>query len=105
MTGEEIDKLVDENPYYSKATIPGGLYEGNAEDTETFGVRATMVSSDQVDEETVYQVVKAVFENFDRFKKLHPAFENLTKEEMISAGNSAPLHPGAERYYKEAGLL
>lgn len=105
VTGEEIDKLVDENPYYSKATIPGGLYEGNAEDTETFGVRATMVSSDQVDEETVYQVVKAVFENFDRFKKLHPAFENLTKEEMISAGNSAPLHPGAERYYKEAGLL
>ncbi|MEP0509046.1 MAG: TAXI family TRAP transporter solute-binding subunit [Aurantimonas coralicida] len=105
VTGEEIDKLVDENPYYSKATIPGGLYEGNAGDTETFGVRATMVSSDQVDEETVYQVVKAVFENFDRFKKLHPAFENLTKEEMISAGNSAPLHPGAERYYKEAGLL
>ncbi|EAS48512.1 TRAP transporter solute receptor, TAXI family [Aurantimonas manganoxydans SI85-9A1] len=105
VTGAEIDKLVDENPYYSKATIPGGLYEGNAEDTETFGVRATMVSSDQVDEETIYQVVKAVFENFDRFKKLHPAFENLTKEEMISAGNSAPLHPGAERYYKEAGLL
>ena len=105
ITGPEIDKLVEENPYYSAATIPGGLYEGNPDETQTFGVRATMVSSDQVDEETVYQVVKAVFDNFDRFKKLHPAFENLTKEEMSKAGLSAPLHPGAERYFKEAGLL
>jgi len=105
ITGPEIDKLVEENPYYSAATIPGGLYEGNPDETQTFGVRATMVSSDQVDEETVYQVVKAVFDNFDRFKKLHPAFENLTKEEMTKAGLSAPLHPGAERYFKEAGLL
>jgi len=50
-------------------------------------------------------VTKAVFENFDDFKKLHPAFENLKKEEMVKDGLSAPLHPGAEKYYKEAGLL
>ena len=105
VTGPEIDKLVEDNPYYAKATIPGGMYEGNPDATETFGVRATMVSSDKVDEETVYQTVKAVFENFDRFKKLHPAFADLKKEEMVKLGNSAPLHPGAERYYKEAGLL
>lgn len=105
VTGPEIDKLVEENQYYSAATIPGGLYEGNDAETQTFGVRATMVSSEDADEETIYQVVKAVFDNFDRFKKLHPAFENLTKEEMTKAGLSAPLHPGAERYFKEAGLL
>ena len=105
VTGPEIDKLVADNPFYAKATVPGGMYNGNPDDVETFGVRATFVTSASVDEELVYQVVKAVFENFDRFKRLHPAFETLTKEEMISSGLSAPLHPGAERYYKEAGLM
>ena len=103
--GPEIEKLVGENSYYSMATIPGGMYKGSDADTTTFGVRATFVSSASVDEETIYQVVKAVFENFDRFKGLHPAFANLKEEEMIAAGLSAPLHPGAERYYKERGWL
>ncbi len=103
--GPEIDALVEENSYYAKATIPGGMYKGSDEDTNTFGVKATFVSSASVDEETIYQVVKAVFDNFDRFKGLHPAFANLTQEEMIADGLTAPLHPGAERYYKEQGWL
>jgi TRAP transporter TAXI family solute receptor len=103
--GPEVDQLVADNAYYSKATIPGGMYRGSDGDTATFGVRATFVSSAEVPEEVIYQVVKAVFENFDDFKKLHPAFANLTKEEMVSASLSAPLHPGAEKYYKEAGLM
>jgi uncharacterized protein len=103
--GPEIDQLVEENQYYSKATIPGGMYRGTEEDTETFGVRATFVARADVPDEVVYAVVKAVFENFEDFKKLHPAFANLTKEEMVSAALSAPLHPGAKRYYEEAGLL
>ncbi len=103
--GPEIQALIDENPYYAAATIPGGMYNGNADDVQTFGVKATFVSAASVDDEVVYQTVKAVFENFDRFKKLHPAFETLTKEDMVSTGLSAPLHPGAERYYREAGLL
>ena len=105
VTGPEIEKLIEENPYYAKATIPGGMYNGNPDDVETFGVKATFVASADTDEEIVYQTVKAVFENFDRFKQLHPAFANLEKEQMVSDGLSAPLHPGAERYYKEAGLL
>ena len=105
VTGPEIDKLIDENPYYAKATVPGGMYNGNPDDVETFGVKATFVAGADVDEEIVYQTVKAVFENFDRFKQLHPAFATLEKEQMISDGLSAPLHPGAERYYKEAGLM
>jgi len=105
VTGEAIDKLVSENPYYAKATIPGGLYKGNDEDTETFGVKATFVTSSDVDDDVVYTVVKAVFDNFDRFKGLHPAFANLKEEDMISGGLSAPLHPGAEKYYKERGWI
>ncbi|MDI5934463.1 TAXI family TRAP transporter solute-binding subunit [Halomonas kalidii] len=103
--GEEIDALIEEYPYYSKAVIPGGLYEGNDEDVNTFGVSATLVSSASVDEDVVYEAVKTVFENFDRFKRLHPAFENLNEEEMISQGLSAPLHDGAKRYYVERGWM
>lgn len=105
VTGPEIDALVTEHDYYRTATIPGGMYRGTDGDTATFGVGATFVSSAKVPEETIYQVVKAVFENFDDFKKLHPAFANLKKEEMIKDGLSAPLHDGAAKYYKEAGLL
>ena len=105
VTGPEIDALVADNPYYAKATIPGGMYAGTDADVETFGVKATFVTSADVDDETVYQVVKAVFDNFDRFKGLHPAFANLSEEEMITQGLSAPLHPGAEKYYQERGWL
>ncbi|WP_193139639.1 MULTISPECIES: TAXI family TRAP transporter solute-binding subunit [unclassified Meridianimarinicoccus] len=105
VTGESVDKLVADNPYFRKATIPGGMYRGNDNDTETFGVGATFVTSTAVSDETVYQLVKAVFENFDDFKKLHPAFANLKQEEMVKDGLSAPLHPGAEKYYKEQGLI
>ena len=105
VTGEAIETLVADNSYYAEATVPGGMYTGNDEDVKTFGVKATFVTSAAVDEDTVYQTVKAVFDNFDRFKKLHPAFESLTEEEMISDGLSAPLHPGAEKYYKEQGWM
>lgn len=100
-----IDTLVNDNSYYRKATIPGGMYQGNPDDVVTFGVGATIVSSASVPDDVVYHVVKAVFENFDTFRKLHPAFENLSKEEMVRDALTAPLHPGAEKYYKEAGLL
>ncbi|MGN7754150.1 TAXI family TRAP transporter solute-binding subunit [Sinorhizobium sp. 22678] len=105
LTGEVVDKLVADNPYYAKATIPGGLYNNNPEDTETFGVLATLVTSADVPEESVYALTKAVFENFDEFKSLHPAFANLEPAKMIKDGLSAPLHPGAEKYYKEKGWL
>ncbi len=102
--GEAIDKLVADNPYYRKAAIPAGMYNNDA-DIPTFGVGATFVSSADVPEDVVYVVVKAVFENFDQFKKLHPAFEHLKEEEMIKDGLSAPLHDGAVKYYKERGWM
>jgi TRAP transporter TAXI family solute receptor len=103
--GPEIQGLIDNNPYYAAATVPGGMYKGTDSDVNTFGVKATFVTSADVDEDVVYQTVKAVFDNFDRFKRLHPAFENLTEEEMISGGLSAPLHDGAAKYYRERGWI
>lgn len=105
VTGDAVSKLVKDNDYYRKAIIPGDMYRGNPDDVVTFGVGATFVSSSKAPEDTVYHVVKAVFENFDSFRKLHPAFANLKKEEMVKDGLSAPLHPGAAKYYKEAGLI
>jgi TRAP transporter TAXI family solute receptor len=105
VSGDAVDSLVNDNPYYRTATIPGGMYRGNDEDTQTFGVGATFVSSDAVSEDAVYTVVKAVFENFDDFKGLHPAFANLDPQEMATAGLSAPLHAGAAKYYKEQGWI
>ncbi len=102
--GPAIDKLVADNPYYRTASIPAGMYN-NENDIMTFGVGATFVSSADVSDEVVYVVVKAVFENFDDFKKLHPAFANLSEAEMITDSLSAPLHPGAEKYYKERGWM
>ena len=100
-----VDKLVKENPYYAAVDIPGGLYPGNPNPTRTYGVLATVVTSAKVPEATVYEVVKAVFENFDEFKKLHPALAHLDPKKMVKDGLSAPLHPGAAKYYKEKGWL
>ncbi len=105
VTGPVIDQLVADNPFYAKATVPGGMYRGTDADVETFGVKATFVSSAAVPDDVVYEIVKAVFDNFDRFKGLHPAFATLTEEEMISTGLSAPIHPGAMRYYVERGWM
>lgn len=105
VTGPDIDKLLEEKTYYTKAEIPGGLYRGNDEPTPSIGGKAVLSTTDSVDAEVVYQLVKAVFENIDRFKRLHPAFAELEPEDMIEVGLTAPLHEGAERYYKERGWL
>ena len=105
LTGPAVDKLVADKPYYAKAIIPAGLYPNNPDATNTYGVLATVVSSSKVPADTVYAVVKAVFDNFEEFKKLHPALANLKPENMIKDGLSAPLHDGALRYYKEKGWI
>lgn len=101
-----IDSLLTKYPYYAPATIAISNYPGaqNDKDVQTFGVKATFVTSAKVPDNVVYAITKEVFDNFDEFKKLHPAYANLTKENMLQ-GLSAPIHPGAMKYYKEAGLM
>ncbi|WP_291571055.1 TAXI family TRAP transporter solute-binding subunit [Bradyrhizobium sp.] len=105
LTGPAIDALLNAHPYYARATIPGGMYANNANPTETYGVLATVITSAKAADTTVYALVKAVFDNFDEFKKLHPAFANLDPKDMIKNGLSAPLHPGAIKFYKEKGWM
>jgi len=103
--GPAVDTLVKDNSFYRYASVPADMYTGNPEAAKTMGVGATFVSSSDVSADVIYEVVKAVFENFEDFKKLHPAFKHLKKTEMVSASLSAPLHDGAMKYYKEAGLI
>lgn len=105
ITGPAIDALVKKYSYLGYATIPGGMYANNPQPTNTYGVLATMVTSSKVPADTVYAVTRAVFENFEEFKKLHPAFANLDPKTMVSSGLSAPLHEGALRYYREKGWM
>jgi len=105
LAGPAIEKLLAENPYYAKATIPGGMFVANPQATETYGVIATLVAPAAMDDDVVYELVRATFENFDEFKRLHPAFTHLEPSAMVKDGLSAPLHPGAERYYRERGWM
>lgn len=105
MVDAAIDSLVAKHPYYAKVSIPGGIYAGNPNPTPTYGVLATMVTSAKVSPDVVYTITKAVFENLDEFKKLHPAFAHLDAKNMIKDGLSAPIHEGAMRYYKEKGWI
>jgi len=105
LTGPAINALLKKYPYYSVATIPGGMYANNPTPATTYGVMATLVVSAKQPDDVVYHLVKATFDNFDEFKQLHPAFANLDPKAMIKAGLSAPLHPGALKYYKEKGWL
>lgn len=103
LSGEGIDKLLADNSAYAPATIPGGMYPGNPDDLPSWGPKATIVTSAEASDEVVYEVVKAIFENFDGFRKLHPAFANLKETEMVSDGLTAEIHPGAMKYYQERG--
>lgn len=105
LEGQVIDQLVNDYAYYTYETIPGGLYSGVDNDLSSFGMKATVVTSTKLSDEAAYNIVKTVFENFSTFKRLHPAFAHLKKEDMVKNGLSAPLHPGAVKYYKEVGLL
>jgi hypothetical protein len=107
IAGEGIGRLIEERTYYTKTILPVAEFYGGAVDAvnvETFGVMATLCTSILVPEYVVYVITREVFENFDHFKKQHPAYGSLTKEGMLK-GLSAPLHPGAMKYFKEAGLM
>ena len=100
-----IKKIVKNNSYYAYATIPGGMYIGNPDDIKSFGVKATFLATEELDDDVAYEIVKAVFDNFDSFKTLHPVFQTLSPKDVIYGGNTAPLHDGAKRYFLEKGLI
>lgn len=105
VSGPAIDRMLSEHREYERATIPGGTYPGIPADVRTLGVRAVVVASLQVSDTMTYEVTRAVFDNLDAFRRLHPAFDTLSVADMVDLSDRAPIHPGALRYYRERGWL
>lgn len=106
VSGPDVDAFIKRFPFYSVATIPGNMYHGNPKPVKTFGVRAVLFASSDMDPDVAYQIVKAVFDNLDNFKTLHPVFATLNARDMASGAEEiAPLHDGAAKYFREKGLL
>jgi len=105
VAGPPIDRLLATHPYYIASFIPGGMYPGNPDDVPTIGTQAVLVTSSNQPDELAYAVVKAVFENFADFRRLHPALSTLDIKDMVPSEAVIPIHPGALKYYREAGLV
>ena len=105
VSGAEIDKLVADNQFLASSEVPMGVYSDSDVLVPSFGVIVTAVTSADFDEQTAYRVVKSVFDNLDYMKRLHRALGNLVPARMMAAGLSAPLHPGAIRYFRESGMM
>jgi len=103
--GRAIDRMLSEYQEYERATIPGGTYPATPADVPTFGVRAMVVTTARMPDAAAYEIIRAVFDNFDDFRHLHPAFEALSVAEMVRTTGRAPIHAGAARYYREHGWL
>ena len=102
--GKPIDDLVAKYSYYAKGIISGTFYKGVEHDTPSIGVKAVLCTKDTIDEKFVYALTKTILDNFDAFKKLHPAYKTITKESLLD-GLAVPQHPGATKAFKEAGLI
>ena len=102
---KRVDKLVKGHPYYSRVTIPAGMYPNNTRRTRTFGVSATIVTTTLMSNADAGKVVKAVFAQLPKLKNLHPALKTLNAKRMVKDGLTAPLHPGARAYFKAAGMM
>lgn len=105
VSGPGIDRMLSEYREYERAVIRGGTYPDNPADVRTFAVRAVVITSTRVSDTTAYEITRAVFDNFDAFRRLHPAFETLSVADMVQSSGRAPIHAGAVRYYRERGWL
>ncbi|HHW67303.1 TAXI family TRAP transporter solute-binding subunit [Defluviitalea raffinosedens] len=101
---EHAAKLIEKYPFYTKFSVPGGSYKGVDTDVQTVAVVATYIVSDSLSEDLVYNMTKALFENADEIANAHPKGAELNPEYSVSS-ISIPIHPGAEKYYKEIGVL
>ncbi len=101
---EHAKKIADKYSFYTIETIPAGTYKGTDEDTQALAIKATLAVSAKLDTETVYQMTKTLFENLDKLGTAHAKGKEVSGEKAVT-GCSVPFHPGAEKYFKEAGLI
>ncbi len=103
-TDEEYAKIKNVAPYYGQFVVPANLYAGIDKDVQTVGIKSTLITSAEMDEEVVYNLVKEIYENHEAIKGDHKALEVVTLEEALNGLPPVPLHKGAIRYYEEKGI-
>ena len=101
--GDAAKKICEKYGYYTQTTIPGGTYKGTDDDTPALAIKATLAVSSKLDEQTVYQMTKALFENLDELATAHAKGKEVSAKAAVT-GVSVPFHPGAKKYFKEIGL-
>ncbi|MDY5350184.1 MAG: TAXI family TRAP transporter solute-binding subunit [Candidatus Ventricola sp.] len=102
---ETVEALKAEYPWYAQSVIPAGTYAGQDEDVPTSAVKLTLFITADVDEETVYQMTKVFWENWDMLTETHAALKKADPKEACSDVAGVPIHEGAARYYREIGIL
>ena len=102
--GPALDKIIADEPLYTTSVVPADTYRNNPNPVPGLGLTATLLTTDRVDADVVYEATKALFVGLDRLREASPIFRSLSAEQMAHDGLSAPLHEGAARYYSEAGL-
>ena len=105
VSGPRIDRLLSRHPEYSRSVIPGNTYPNNPEAVTTLGVRTAIVTTTRLPETVAYEITKALFDNIDDFRRLHPDFATLVPRGMVPDAAGVPLHAGAARYYRARGWL
>ena len=105
VSGPRIERLLSTHPEYSRFVIPPATYPSNSEAVATIGVRSAIITTARLSESMAYEITKAVFENIDDFRRLHPDFATLLPPDMVPRAGIVPVHPGAVRYYRARGWL
>ena len=101
--GEAAKKICEKYGYYTQTTIPGGTYKGTDDDTPALAIKATLAVNSKLDEQTVYEMKKALFENLNELATAHAKGKEVSAKAAVT-GVSVPFHPGAKKYFKEIGL-
>ena len=100
-----VNKMLSEKPEAAKMIIPANSYRGQEKDVVSWGTPGVVLASSDVPEDIIYYMVKGVFDDIETFKKQSPMYKNLTAKWAVTAGKTIPYHPGAERYFREVGLM
>ncbi|CCO08373.1 TAXI family TRAP transporter solute-binding subunit [Desulforamulus hydrothermalis] len=97
---DKAEQLTKKYPFYTKVVIPAGTYPNQDKDVTSLGAKAMLVVSDKMDEQTAYDITKAVFTHLDQLQAAHNVGKHISKD-TAKEGISIPMHPGAEKFFNE----
>ncbi|CCY82220.1 tRAP transporter solute receptor TAXI family [Clostridium sp. CAG:149] len=104
-TASELNQILSENSFYYPATIPAGTYKGQAEDVDSFGVKCLVCVDEDMEEELVYELTSILYSSREALGEEQALLKPMSDDGFMYSELPIPLHPGAERFYREQGLI